>query len=142
MKGHHTPDVEMFVDASAFGWGCITFTNDGVKTFGAPWSEYDRMIHNVHSSVCAEPLALRKATVASGVCSKHKHVRAFVDHQPLVFAFGAADARGARARSYNDCIRDIRQLCAAHHTVFSVAFVPGELNRTADKISRQWQFCS
>ena len=128
----HTPDVEpgfvIYTDASATGWGAISVSKGGnVIQISRPWSEEELEQYNVHSSVVAEPLAIRKA-VAALVPTTAKSVKIPTDHLPFVFAhkntFG-------RAWSYSAAVQFLNTFPG---TMFDVDFVEGSEN-PADVLS-------
>ena len=120
----------IYTDASAYGWGAIFFSNEGVKTAGGPWSSDDLALWNVESSVAAEPLAFTKAI--STFCSVHtRHVQVYTDHMSLTYPVN----RGyGKAYSYNYAIRQIKE-CFPNLQI-TMCFIKGEDNVIADGISR------
>ncbi|MDP3379317.1 MAG: hypothetical protein Q8S53_13220 [Brevundimonas sp.] len=128
----HTPELEpefvIYTDASATGWGAISTSRGGnVIRISQPWSAEELEHYNVHSSVVAEPLAIRKA-VAALVPTSAKSVQIFTDHLPFVFAYKSTFGR---AWSYSAAV----QFLSTYSTIFDVQFVPGEQN-PADVLSR------
>lgn len=129
------PDVTIYVDASAFGWGAVCFSGSSVKYAGGAWSEDDRERFNLNQSTVAEPLAVKKAVLAF-VSTNFKHVRIFSDHIGLVFA---GNKKYGKSADYNSLCAFIREYFP--ETDFSFNFIPGAENVLADDISRgRFQF--
>ena len=122
------PDITIYTDASATGWGAISISKGGtILQLSQPWTE-DDWRWNLFSSVAAEPLAMRKAIAAMVPCTAKKVV-IYTDHLPLHYAmkktFGRAYSYSLVAQlvgSYRDCVFDVR-------------FIPGTQN-PADVLSR------
>jgi hypothetical protein len=125
-------DATIFVDASEQGWGALVVTPDGSHTIGGPWSDADWATWNLSSSVAAEPLALRRA-VMSVATTTTRHLLIYSDHQPLAWAFATGYAK---AFSYNEAVRQLRDMFPQLRV--TARYIPGDLNRTADAISRCW----
>ena len=90
------PDFVLYTDASAYGWGAISISRGGnVLTISRPWSPEEIEAYNVHSSVVAEPLAIRKA-VAALIPMTARKVKIFTDHLSFCFA-----ARGTYGRAWS-----------------------------------------
>jgi hypothetical protein len=122
-------DVEIFSDASAWGWGTTALRNGMPVQHAAPWSPTERARWDCSSSVAAEPLALVRSAAAV-VRPGDRLVRIHTDHLPMVHAF----RRGyGKAFAYNSAIVALMQLFPA--TQFLVVFVPGAAN-PADRLSR------
>jgi len=122
------PDLHIFVDASATGWGAISITPNGtISRSSGTWTTDDWKSWNLHSSVAAEPLAVRRA-VCLLVPSKMKHVVIHTDHLPL---FWAAQKGFGKAYAYSSTLAFL----AALPTRFSFKFIEGADN-PADALSR------
>ncbi len=126
-----SPDVVIFSDASAWGWGA-TASRGGLPSHdSAPWTPADRTEWNCNSSVIAEPLGLFAAAAAL-VRPTDKVVELHTDHIGLVYAFG----RGyGKSFAYNNAISRLAAVFPG--VAFRVLFVPG-LQNPADRLSRGW----
>lgn len=125
------PTCEIYVDASSTGWGCIATTERGTSHYAGKWSNHDHEMFNLHSSVAAEPLALRRAVLAvTSTLHPKTAIRAFVDHQGLFWAFHRGHSR---VHAYNECIRYVHTICQCP---IEVHFVAG-INNCADALSRR-----
>jgi hypothetical protein len=135
-------DLDIYVDASAKGWGAVARSSTGCKAHGATWSDEDHQLWNLHSSVAAEPLAFRRAVCAAfSTIDSPQRIRVHVDHHSLVFAF----ERGhSRVRAYNEAVKAVKEALPASCSI-EVCFVAGRHNTDADAISRnstllrEWQ---
>ena len=126
------PDLTIYVDASAHGWGAVSISSSGVHQAGAPWSDNERLQHNVTHSTVAEPLAVLHA--ARAFVSTHSvNVKIFSDHQGLVFA---GNAGYGKCEKYNQMCKELSE--AFPTTRFQFAFIEGVRNVVADAISRSW----
>jgi hypothetical protein len=126
------PDLRIWTDASAFGWGALVerLSDGAIMRIGRPWSPEDRALHNVASSVVAEPLALRRAVLAA--CTRStRAVEVRTDHLPLVWAWRRGTGRVA---AYNDCLVHVGHAFPNLHV--DVQFVKGVDNVHADALSR------
>lgn len=122
-------DLQLFIDASDYGWGCVSFTRGSVKEAGQRWSDEERSRFNLASSVVSEPLGAWKA-IAQNVTKDHKHVLVVTDHLPLKYAGN----RGyGKAWSYNELCKKLGEHFPT--TKFTFAYIKGEQN-IADGISR------
>ena len=127
------PTTEIYVDASAWGYGATVRTAGAYFSISRPWSAAQHAAYNLHSSVVAEPLAVE--LVVKEVCSSHHphSVLIWTDHRPIVFAA----ARGyAACLCYNRMLSALRTCFPAFS--FAFAFVPG-ISNPADHLSRGWQ---
>jgi len=124
------PEITIYVDASAFGWGAVCFSGSSVKYAGGAWSAEDRASFNLNQSTVAEPLAVKKAVLAF-VSTRFKHVRIFSDHIGLVFA---GNKKYGKSADYNSLCAFLQEYFP--ETDFSFNFIPGEKNVLADDISR------
>lgn len=123
------PDLTIFTDASAVGWGAVAISDSGVKHFSGRWSTADVQQGTVHSTR-AEPLAVQRA-VMSAVSTNCRQVLVMSDHQGLIFA---GNAGYGKSEAYNT-------MCATLKTVFpdtkfKFCFVAGVENTVADELSR------
>ena len=127
------PELTIFCDASAQGWGAVCISSSGVHQAGAPWTADEVARHDVGHSTIAEPLAVRHAVHAfvSTRCSKVK-IRS--DHQGLVFA---GNAGYGKSEAYNTMCVTLEE--SFPNTRFVFEFIPGALNTLADEISRRWE---
>lgn len=123
------PELTLFTDASVHGWGVVAVRADGcVTSIGERWTVPERINYQVHSSVVAEPLAIRKA-VARFVTQDMKHVKILSDHAGFVFA----GQKGiGKTLSYNTVLQELQAHCGTH---FSFEHIPGTSN-PADIYSR------
>lgn len=123
------PDVEIFTDASAWGWGATAMRGGVAAQQSVPWTNAESSLWDCTSSVAAEPLALVNG-VAANVRTSDRLVRLHTDHLPLVYAL----RRGyGKALSYNSCVVALQRLFPQAR--FVVEFVPGVSN-PADRLSR------
>lgn len=123
------PDIELFVDASEFGWGCVSIRGDSKRVFSQPWSQTDKAEHKVGSSVTSEPLGALRAVLATSSVGMQKVV-IHTDHMGLVYA----GQRGyGKARTYNEIMLQLQQKFPSTEFVFK--YVPGPSN-PADPYSR------
>lgn len=123
-------DLTVFCDASEHGWGAVCISTSGIRLLQGQWSEEDRANFDVRFSTVAEPLAVRRI-IAITTSGAHKHVRIFTDHMGLIFA---GNKGYGKCRAYNDMCRFLNGYVS---TTFSFGFVPGMLNVTADRLSRE-----
>lgn len=126
------PDLTIFVDASAQGWGAVSISSSGVFQAGAPWSPADKEQHNVSLSTVAEPLAVLRAAKAF-VSTSSNQVLIMSDHLGLVFA---GNAGYGKSESYNTMCKEL-STCFPR-TRFTFQFIEGVNNVVADAISRSW----
>jgi hypothetical protein len=124
------PDLSFFCDASEFGWGAVCITSKGVQLLQGQWSEEDKSAYALGSSTVAEPLAVRRIAALT-VNGSHKHVRVLSDHMGLIYS---GNKGYGKCQSYNDMCRFLHTYT---NTTFTFGFVPGSLNTTSDKLSRQ-----
>ena len=123
------PDVELFSDASAWGWGTTALRHGITSQHSVPWSSTEKMRWDCTSSVAAEPLALVNSASAT-VRPSDRVVRIHTDHLPLVHAFRKGYGK---ALSYNSAIVELQSRFP--HVQFVVVFVPG-ISNPADRLSR------
>lgn len=123
------PVLDIFVDASAFGWGALSVSANGtVLQASGRWTLQDWKEWNLHSSVASEPLGLRKA-IAALVPAGTSAVRIHTDHLPL---FWAHHKGHAKAYSYSAALCFLRAYVG---TQFTVCYIEGHKN-PADALSR------
>lgn len=120
-------DLEIQVDASAYGWGAVVISADGgVSTLSEPWpKDFD-----ASSSSIAEPQAAWMA-ICRSVTSDTKRVLLRTDHLNLVHAFNRGHSH---TPSYNACVEKVLR---NFPTLFVDAqFIAGIDNFFADALSR------
>lgn len=127
-------DLTLYVDASDYGWGCVSTNNQITKIYSRQWTEADRSAHKVASSVSSEPLGALRAIMAT--TSTHmKQVRIYTDHMGLVYAGN----RGyGKARTYNSVMEQLNRMYP--NTKFEFTHIKGAIN-PADKFSRRPETC-
>lgn len=130
-----TKELEIFVDASAWGWGAIVIDGASIKHISTPWTNHDHLQADAYqgdlrSSVTAEPFALRKVlcTVPLSQVSK---LTIHTDHEPLVWT---RQKRYSLTPSYNKVLDTIFKLEQAGITI-ELKWIPGTSN-PADHLSR------
>jgi hypothetical protein len=121
--------MEIWVDASEWGWGAVSVLRGTTKYASGRWTDEERLRHRVESSVVAEPLALRKAVARFCTPGANTHVRINTDHLPMVFAWRKGVGK---CFAYSEAITFLARFSG---TTFEVMFVPGEEN-PADALSR------
>lgn len=127
-------DLTLYVDASDYGWGCVSIANHTTKILQGVWTESDRAAHKVASSVSSEPLGALRAIKATTSVNM-KRVRIYTDHMGLVYAGN----RGyGKARTYNDLLVHLEELYP--NTKFEFVHIKGIYN-PADKYSRPPNTC-
>lgn len=126
------PDLTIYCDASAAGWGAVCISSAGIHEAGAAWTTAEKNQHNVQLSTVAEPLAVMKA-VSSFVSSGCANVKVMSDHMGLVFA---GNAGYGKSEEYNTMCFHL--LTKFTHTHFSFGFIPGAQNVLADSLSRRY----
>lgn len=135
-KNHKTPlqgprqfshDIEIQVDASAWGWGCLIIHPDGtVRTMQQKWPDD----FNAQSSTIAEPMAAWLA-ICNAVTTSTRKVLLRTDHANLVFAI----RRGhSHTQSYNECVRKLQTVFP--NLIVEPEHIAGIKNVVADKLSR------
>jgi hypothetical protein len=127
-----TPLATITTDASAEGWGAISTTTTGTRTWSFRWTEEDAERWDLTSSVAAEPLAVWRALCAVVAPGARGTVVILSDHAGLVFAGRKGHGR---ARAYNFLLAKAREVFPDVKLDF--AFVAGELN-PADPLSRSF----
>ncbi len=131
--------VEIYVDASAWGYGAIVIDGSSVSHLSVEWTENDAQQAaaqggHLGSSVFAEPMALRKV-----LCSMAAQTMAgattviYSDHQSMTTLF-ENNARYSLTPSYNAALDLVAHLREAGYDM-KIAFVPGA-NNPADPLSR------
>jgi hypothetical protein len=138
----HAPNgraVEIYVDASAWGYGAIIVDGNNVRHISNPWCVGDAehvTAQGVHlgSSVFAEPLALRKVLCSVGQKQLQRACTTiYSDHMGMTGLF-VGNASYSLTPSYNAAIELVQELAASGYDV-RVQFVPGA-NNPADPLSR------
>jgi hypothetical protein len=127
-----TPLATITTDASAAGWGAISTTPTGTRTWSFRWTAEDAERWDLTSSVAAEPLAVWRALCAVVAPGARGTVVILSDHAGLVFAGRKGHGR---ARAYNFVLARAAELFPGVKLEF--AFVAGELN-PADPLSRSF----
>ncbi len=123
--------VEVFVDASRWGWGAIVIGAAGnVQHLQKQWTLLEHTNYDTGSSVTTEPLALRQ--MICNIIEPQTHFIVHSDHEPLVWA--CHDRRWSSTPQYNDVHRLIRDIETIGASV-EIRFVPGDKN-PADALSR------
>jgi len=123
-------EIEIQVDASAWGWGALIINKDGTtKTLQQQWpADFD-----ASSSSVAEPMAAWLAICATATSST-RSILLRSDHANLVFAM----KRGhSHTWSYNECVRKIRHNFPSLKVISE--HIAGIKNVVADKLSRNVQ---
>eukprot|EP00388_Colpodella_angusta_P019963 GDKJ01049866.1.p1 GENE.GDKJ01049866.1~~GDKJ01049866.1.p1 ORF type:complete len:786 (-),score=37.17 GDKJ01049866.1:32-2389(-) len=119
-------DLEIQVDASAYGWGAVAITKDSVRHFSKKWPEsFDGT-----SSVIAEPMGAWQAVCAATTMHTQK-ILLRSDHAGLVFAIKNGHSL---VSSYNDFIRNTRN--AFPGCTIEAQHIAGVDNWLADSLSR------
>ena len=134
--------VEVYVDASAWGYGAIIIDGSSVRHLSVEWTEDDARQAaaqggHLGSSVFAEPLALRKVMCSiDGRTMTGARTVVYSDHKSMTSLFEgeAGGARYSLTPSYNAAIELVADMRAAGFEV-CVLFVPGA-NNPADPLSR------
>ena len=122
--------VTIYTDASRWGWGAIVISAAGVQHFSTAWTAEERRSLPVHSSVFAEPLAIRRALCT--IAPKGKQVELYTDHEGLVWA---AARRYSLCAEYNAALSLTEQLETTADTTVTIRWIPGHAN-PADALSR------
>lgn len=124
------PDLTLYIDASAYGWGCVSMKDAArPKIFAAPWSQADKEKYMVEHSVTSEPLGAERAILAA-VTKDTRKVHVFTDHSPMLFS---QQRKYGKAKSYNDLVIFLQENYP--NTEFIFSYVKGEDN-PADLSSR------
>lgn len=123
------PDLTLYVDASDYGWACMSVSNSSTVTRKAQWSEDDRKAYPVSSSVTSEPLAVVRA-VHAVVPKRARYVKVFSDHIGLVYAGNRGYGKG---ETYNLMIQQLQREYPNVRFIFE--HIPGDQN-PVDKASR------
>lgn len=123
------PDLTIFSDASAIGWGAVAISNSGIRHFSGRWTEADSNMGVAHSTK-AEPLAVQRA-VFSAVSTNCRQVLIMSDHQGLIFA---GNAGYGKSEAYNSMCATLK--AAFPSTKFRFDFIAGVDNTVADQLSR------
>jgi hypothetical protein len=120
-------DIEIQVDASAWGWGAVIIHSSGrIQTVQKQWPAY----FNAESSTIAEPMAAWLA-VSYATTASTKRILLRSDHLNLVHAI----KRGhGLTKSYNDFIHNYRTTYP--QLLIDAEHIAGIDNTVADKLSR------
>lgn len=124
-----TQQIEVYVDASRWGWGAVIIHGAKVQHIRTQWTPDEHTTLQLWSSVTSEPLALRRAICMTATPGTHLHVH--TDHAPLTWAL---TKRWSPTPQYNDAIALVRELEQRGITV-TCTFIPGHAN-PADALSR------
>ena len=127
------PDLTIFSDASAVGWGAVAISNSGVRHFSGRWTAAEASAGIEHSTK-AEPLAVQRAAF-SAVSTNCRQVLIMSDHQGLVFA---GNAGYGKSEAYNSMCATLKS--AFPETKFKFGFIAGIENTVADRLSRNPEF--
>jgi hypothetical protein len=122
-------NIEIFVDASRWGWGAVVLINGRPLQFSEPWAASEHAAHDLGSSVTAEPLAVRKILCRLPIATCN--VTVHTDHEGLVWA---ACRSYSLIPTYNAVLQLRDELLAAQTTV-NIEWIPGSKN-PADHLSR------
>lgn len=123
------PDLTLYVDASNYGWACMSQSAFATKTLQGKWTARDRESFDVASSVVAEPLGVLRA-VHGLIPKTAKTVKIFSDHIGLVFAGNKGYGKG---ETYNQMILQLQR--EYPNTTFIFEHIAGAIN-PVDKASR------
>ena len=132
------PDRKIESDSSGFGWGCHDITND-VKCSGL-WSEDEKQHHINYLELKAAFLALKNVCINV----TNEHVYLYLDNTT---AIKYISNMGGRKTRLNELTRELWLWCADRNIWISCFYIPGRLNRTADRLSRklsedmEWSIC-
>lgn len=119
-------DIEIQVDASAWGWGAVIISDEGTKLVQEQWpASFDAT-----SSVIAEPMAAWLALVRA-VTKDTRCVLLRSDHANLVYAIERGHAHAA---PYNSFLENV--LKSFPNLQLIPQHIAGVLNVTADALSR------
>jgi hypothetical protein len=134
-RGHTPPTatrrVEIFVDASRWGWGAIVIGTAGnVQHLQKQWTPAEHANHDTGSSVTTEPLAVRQ--MLCSIVEPNTHYVVHSDHEPMVWA--CRQRRWSATPQYNEVHRLLRDLGSIGVSA-ELHFVPGHKN-PADALSR------
>lgn len=120
-------DVEIQVDASAYGWGAVIISSEGsISTISEPWPRG----FDASSSSVAEPQAAWFA-ICRAVTKDTKRVLLRTDHLNLVHAFNRGHSR---TLAYNMCVEKVYSIFPTLHV--DAQFIAGLDNFFADALSR------
>lgn len=122
------PTIDIYCDASGYGWGALSLSQNAVLELSGVWSQEDIITNNIQSSVSAEPLGIWRS-VSAVVTKSTPCVRIFTDHKNLT---GGKDY--ARNFEYNDLYKKLAETYPKVQFIFS--FIPGKENVIADLLSR------
>lgn len=123
------PELTLYVDASEYGWGCVSIGKSSTRTYAGTWSKEDRDYNKVESSVTSEPLGAYRA-IRCTVSTSMKAVRVYTDHTGLVYA----GKRGyGKAYTYNHLLQKLSE--EYRNTIFLFEYIKGSHN-PADAYSR------
>jgi hypothetical protein len=125
-------DVVLVSDASESGWGAIAWNplSGDLRAEAFEWSALDRL-HDVGSSVVAEPLAIKKALLRFVAPTNGLRVLILTDHSGLV---AAVRSGFGKAETYNELALVVEHFATIGCTV-DAAWTPGATN-PADHLSR------
>ena len=118
-------------DASEWGWCAVGLAGEQIYTRSMPWSDEDRRMYNVQSSVTAEPLGILRACLILLPPTAHGTVTILTDHSSLMLAASAPVV--VHCNEYHSCLDRLR--VAFPRLKFVFRFIPGKSN-IADRGSR------
>jgi ribonuclease HI len=125
------PDVHMWVDASTTGWGAWVQLPDGKYNAFGFWTEdvqnQTSNYREMRAVVCAIKSFLKRMILQGNI-----HLRLHSDNSSVVFNV----QRKAVARNLYHTLRDLLNLCSDNNITISAQHVKGEINSTADSLSR------
>jgi hypothetical protein len=84
------PTDLLFVDASAERWAAVHIpASGGLRVFYDDWTDSDQRDWDLHSSVCSEPLGIRRALCRAIAPTPDSRVVVYTDHAGVVDAVSA-----------------------------------------------------
>jgi hypothetical protein len=126
LLGLVAPQVQMFTDASDWGWGAVL----GLLEMKGPWSKEYALQHINMRELRAVWLALQ----AFLTHVKGKKVQVYSDNCTAV-AF-IKNQGGTHSVQMFQLVREMLLWCEAQEIVLKCAYIPGKLNLLADRLSR------
>eukprot|EP00794_Sanderia_malayensis_P014639 gene14639-16158_t len=130
-------DLTLYTDASHKGWGAT----DGTTPTGGRWHEEDLDHINV-----LELKAIKFAILAFCRGKQFQHIRIMSDNTTAIAYIN--NMGGTKSKTCNILAQEIWQICISQNSWLSAAHIPGNINTTADLMSRvfndntEWKLCS
>ena len=118
--------IEMYTDASLIGYGISCM---GEKTNGL-WNEKDKLLHINALELLAVKFGL--ICFCNNLSSQHVHI--FSDNSTAV---SGINKMGSCKETLNNIIREIWDFCIERSLRVTASHIPGSLNTTADRLSRE-----